>query len=180
MTSDRHIGPGLRTLLVAALAMLLAGCAGIEQFGAAGDVHALLIAIRDDDKAGFDAHVDRPALERQLRERLRAEAAKRTGHDPFAAALGAMLADAITDVAAGPLIQPGVFLAVAETLGYSPNQPIPDRLVIARSLRRIDDAHVCVATKQAGPCLLTFQNEDNSWRLVGFEGGLDMLLSKHR
>ena len=51
-----------------AAALALAGCATANRLGAANDVHALLVAIRDDDQAGFDAHVDRNALKEQLQD----------------------------------------------------------------------------------------------------------------
>ena len=57
-------------LMLAALALLASGCATAERVSAAGDVHALLIAIRDNDHAAFDARVDRPALEHQLEARI--------------------------------------------------------------------------------------------------------------
>jgi hypothetical protein len=41
---------------------MLAGCASVQTFDAARDVHAFLVAVRDGDRAAFDAHVDRPAL----------------------------------------------------------------------------------------------------------------------
>lgn len=47
-----------------------------REISAAADVHTLLIAIRDDDRSAFDAHVDRPALEAEFQavivERTRA------------------------------------------------------------------------------------------------------------
>ncbi|HEY1427309.1 MAG TPA: hypothetical protein VGF50_11600, partial [Caulobacteraceae bacterium] len=51
-------GPILAGLTAACLT--LAGCATTQRLGAANDVHALLVAIRDDDRATFDAHIDKP------------------------------------------------------------------------------------------------------------------------
>jgi hypothetical protein len=42
------------SLIVAAL---LSGCATTSRLDAAGDVHALLVAVRNHDRAGFDAHI---------------------------------------------------------------------------------------------------------------------------
>jgi hypothetical protein len=164
-----------RATSIVVLALVAGACAGPERFSAAGDVHALLIAIRDGDQAGFDAHVDRRALKTQLRARLMAEAARRSNGDPAVAALGAVLARPLVDVAADALVQPDVFRAVADYLGYSPDRPIPGQMVIAQSLRRIDDDRVCVPRKTDGPCLLMFRNEDGVWRLTGFEGDVGQL-----
>lgn len=161
--------------VAACLALLVGACADAERFDAAGDVHALLISIRDDDRAAFDAHVDRRALKGELRARLMAEAARRSGGDPTITALGALLARPLADAAADALVQPEVFRAVADYLGYSADRPIPGQIVIAQSLRRIDDDDVCVPRKKSGECLLVFKNEDHVWRLTGFEGDIGML-----
>jgi hypothetical protein len=164
-----------RILLAAVLALGLAACADAQRFDAAGDVHALLVAIRDDDQAAFDAHVDRGALKRELRERMLGEAKRRAGNDPTVAALGDLLAQPLADLAGDTLVQPEVFRAVADYLGYSPNRPLPGRFIIAQSLRRLDDQHVCVPRKKDGPCLLIFRDENHVWRLTSFEGDIGML-----
>ena len=51
-------------LLLAALA--LGACATAQKLGAANDVHALLVSIRDDDTATFDAHVDHEELKQEI------------------------------------------------------------------------------------------------------------------
>lgn len=162
-----------RMSLAAALACLLASCAGVDRYDAAGDVHAFLISIRNNDAQTFNAHVDRPALKEQMRARLMAQAQKRGG--AMGMMLGAYLADSLVGPAVDALVQPEVFLAVAQMMGYSPNTPIPSRLAIASALRRIDSDHVCAPTKANGPCLLTFRNEDGVWRLTDFNGDLSML-----
>ena len=55
-----------RLAIILSVSLGLASCATTEGLSAAGDVHALLVSIRDNDKAAFDAHVDRKALEAQL------------------------------------------------------------------------------------------------------------------
>jgi hypothetical protein len=164
-----------RAVLTVSLMLLTGGCADAERFSAAGDIHALLVSIRDGDQARFDAHVDRGALKTQLRARLMAEAARRTGGDSGLAVLGALLARPLADAAADALIQPDVFRAVADYLGYSADRPLPGQIVIAQSLRRIDEDHVCVPRKASGPCLLMFKDEDHVWRLTGFEGDVGLL-----
>ena len=164
-----------RALIAIGLTLLLGACADAERLSAAGDVHALLVSIRDGDQASFNAHIDRGALKTQLRARLMAEVTRRAGGDPTAAALGALFGRSLVDVAADALIQPDVFRAVAEYLGYSADRPIPSQIVIAQSLRSIDDSHVCVPRKKDGPCFLTFKDEDHTWRLTGFDGDINLL-----
>jgi hypothetical protein len=165
----------LQPVLFALLALAASACADAQRFDAAGDIHALLVSIRDNDKATFDAHVDRGALKEELRSRLMSEAMRRSGGDPTVAYLGDLFARPLADAAADALIQPTVFRAVAEYLGYSPDRPLPGQLAIAQSLRRIDDDTVCVPRKKDGPCVLSFRNENHVWRLNAFEGDIGML-----
>ena len=160
--------------LVAALALLAGACATTQRIDAAGDVHALLIAIRDDDHAGFDAHVDREALEQELEARIldRTQAADTTD---TVKALGALLAHPLSRLAGDALIRPKVFRAVAEYFGYRPQEPIPNQLEIAGALRTLPDGRVCAAKTRKGPCLITFANEAGTWRLVSFDGDISLL-----
>jgi len=158
--------------MIAALAVALSACATATRYDAAGDIHALLVAIRDNDRQAFDAHVDRPALKAQMKSRLTATAIQRGG------ALGGLLAQSLgglTDPLVDAAVQPSVFLAVAEAKGYSPSKPLPGRVTIASSLRYLEGDRVCVVDKKDGPCLLVFANEGGTWRLVAFEGSLDKL-----
>ncbi|MEY4256322.1 MAG: hypothetical protein RLZZ141_1549 [Pseudomonadota bacterium] len=163
-----------RWTLALVSAALLSSCATTSRYDAAGDVHQLLVAIRNHDQAGFEAHVDRAALKTQLRGRLMAEAAKAHGSDSLAV-LGALLARPLVDVAVDQLVQPDVFGAVADYMGYSAAKPLPDRVAIASVLRPIDETTVCAPRKKDGPCVLVFRKETGSWRLVGFEGDIGML-----
>lgn len=164
----------IRKLVVAALALSLAACATVPKLDAAGDIHDFLVAVRNGDRAAFEAHLDKAALKTQLRARIMAETAKARGGQSLQT-LGAFLAGPLVEVAADALLRPEVFRAVAEYQGYSPEQPIPGRLVIAGSLRRIDADRVCVIKKKDGPCVLIFQNEGGTWKLAGFEGDIGRL-----
>jgi hypothetical protein len=157
---------------IAALGLALAACASVARLDAGGDVHAFLVSIRNGDRGAFDAHVDRPALKEQLHARLMTEAKKQGGD---LAALGASLLRPLVDVAADQLVQPDVFRAVAENLGYSADAPLPDRLTIASALRPLDGDHVCIPRRKGGACLLVFRNEGGVWRLIDFEGDLSLL-----
>jgi hypothetical protein len=162
----------LRSLIAALAALSLSACATVERYDAAGDIHALLVSIRDNDKQAFDAHVDRPALKAQLKTRITAEITRRAG------AFGGVLAQTfsgIADPVIDAAVQPNVFLAVAEAKGYRPSQPLPGRAAIAASLRALPDDRVCAIDKKDGPCLLVFGNEAGTWRLIAYEGPADLL-----
>jgi hypothetical protein len=159
--------------LVAALTLLAAACATAQRIHAAGDVHALLIAIRDDDHAGFEAHVDREALEHELEARI-LERTQANTTDTIKAR-GALLAHPLSRLAGDAMIRPKVFRAVAEYYGYRPQTPIPNQLEIAGALRALPDGRVCAAKKRDGPCLITFANEAGTWRLVSFDGDISLL-----
>jgi len=160
--------------IVAGLALLAAACATTQRIDAAGDVHALLIAIRDDDHAGFEAHVDREALEHELEARILDRTQASAATDTIKA-LGAVLAHPLSQLAGDALIRPKVFRAVAEYFGYRPQTPIPNQLEIAGALRALPDGRVCAAKKRDGPCLITFANEAGTWRLVSFDGDISLL-----
>ena len=165
-------------LVCAAIApAIVSACATAERIGAAGDVHALLIAVRDDDRATFEAHVDRPALERQLESRILA-ATQSPGAGKAAQALGAALAGPLARFAGDAFIRPRVFRAVAEYYGYRPDTPIPGQLAIAGALRPVGEGRVCAAKGHGGPCLLTFADEDGAWKLVSFDGDIGLLSLK--
>jgi len=161
-----------RIAAIALMGLFVACCAGVDRYDAAGDVHAFLIAIRNGDAQTFNAHVDRPALKEQLKARMMAQAQKRGG---TMGVLTALMARPLVGVAVDALVQPDVFLLVAESMGYSPDAPIPNRVLIAAALRRMDADHVCAPIRKDGPCTLVFRNEDGVWRLIDFDGDLSML-----
>lgn len=173
----RRLSAGL--VAIALVANGLTGCATAARIDAAGDVHALLIAIRDNDKAAFNAHVDRPALKRSIEARLMAEADKATD-DPGLKALSALAAPYLADAANKALIQPATFRALAYQYGYRPDQPIPGQIAIAANLKALPDGRVCATKKKDGPCVLIFTREDGAWRLSGFEGDIADLRDRRR
>ena len=159
----------IRTLLALTLAAAsLSACATVNRYDAAGDVHALLVSIRDNDRAAFDARVDRQALKGQIEARLVQEAHKAKVESGWQAAIIA-LAGPAADVAGSALIRPETFRAAADYYGYTPDRPIPDRLSIAAMLKPVDDNRVCAKKKSSGPCLLTFTREGDTWRLTSFD-----------
>lgn len=153
--------------LLAALT-LLGGCATTRQLAAAPDVHALLVAIRDDDRAAFDAHVDRHALEAEM-QAVMVERSREAGMGDGAAGLGVLLSGPLARAAGSVLIRPEVFRAVADYYGYRPDTPIPGTLSLAVALTPLPDGRVCAKGRKGGPCLLTFADEDGTWKLVAFD-----------
>lgn len=154
-------------LALTAATLSLSACATVDRYDAAGDVHALLVAIRDQDRAAFDARVDRRALKGEIEARLMAQARDRKA-DNNLMAIAAVLAGPAADLAGEALIRPETFRAAANYYGYSPDKPLPGRVAIAGALRPLDDGRVCAA-KQDGPCLLTFTRDGSVWRLSGFD-----------
>jgi hypothetical protein len=176
MRSERnHAGIGAASLALVSLALAcLAACATTERIGAANDVHALLVAIRDDDRAAFDAHIDKPALEHELEARILERTEGGQSSDAVRA-LGAVLAHPMARLAGDALLRPSVFRAVAEYYGYKPGTPVPNQLEIAGALRALPDGRVCAARGRKGPCLITFASEAGAWRLVSFDGDIKEL-----
>lgn len=159
----------LRLLALAGIALIASSCATTTRLDAGADVHAFLVAIRDNDRTVFNAHVDRPALKRQIEARLIGEA-RGSNLNSSSQMLAAVLAQPIASLAGDALIQPRVFRSAAVALGYSPEKPIPGRFAIAQALRYTGPGEVCVAKDRAGPCLLVFELEDGVWRLTDFGG----------
>jgi hypothetical protein len=95
----------LRALIITAFALTLSACATVQKLPAAGDVHALLISIRDEDEVTFDSLVDRKALKKEIQARLMAEAGRR--NDQRISAVAALLGPTLADSPARPSSSPG-------------------------------------------------------------------------
>ncbi len=165
----------MRTYLaLVALALTLAGCATAQKLGAANDVHALLVSIRDDDKVAFNQHVDHEALKAQMQTVIDAQMAKNKNLRGLASLLG----PSTLDVADELLVQPRTFRMVAEQYGYRRDTQIPGAIAISQALKTLPDGRVCATKKKDGPCLLVFTKEQGVWKLSGFEGESSMLRLK--
>lgn len=164
----------MRALAITLLALTLAACASVKRLDAANDVHALLLSIRDNDQAAFDAHVDREALKKELQGRLD----KKVGQDQRLKGLADLLGPSIVDFAGEALIQPRTFKMVAEQYGYTDQTQIPGPVAIAGALKELPDGRVCATRKNDGPCMLVFSKIDGTWKLSGFEGDMSMLRLK--
>lgn len=166
----------LRRLVLFGLLGLLAACATASRLDAASDVHALLVAIRDEDRTAFDARVDREALKAEIASRLARETSRLKIEGLDLGRLGAVAAPALANFAGDALIQPRVFRQVAEAYGYSRDKPLPGTVAIASRLKAMPDGRVCATVEKDGPCVLIFtRNAEGRWRLSGFEGDLSSL-----
>lgn len=163
-----------RLLLALAAVLTLAACATAQKLGAANDVHALLVAIRDNDSQTFDAHVDHDALKKQLQGYLQSRVAKSKQLKGLADLLG----PSVVDFADEALIQPKTFRLVAEQYGYKSDTKIPNPLVIAQVLKPMPDGRVCATKAKNGPCVLMFTKEQGVWKLSSFEGDFSTLKIK--
>jgi hypothetical protein len=159
--------PAMALGLLGGLAFLV-GCATTQRFSAAPDVHALLVAIRDGDRATFDAHVDRRALEAEM-QAIVVEQTRNAGLGDGAAGMAVLLSGPVSHAAGSILIRPEVFRAIADYYGYRPDMPIPSSLSLAVALSPLPDGRVCARGGKSGPCLLTFADEGGTWKLVGFD-----------
>lgn len=158
----------MKPILAAVLAgLLLTACATPQQYDAARDIHAFLIAVRDGDRATFETHVDRRALRRQLEYRIIDELPR----DPVLRALGSLVSAPVANVATDALLRPQVFRTVAVYNGYDPSRPLPRPALIAQALRNAGSGQVCIGDRKS-PCTLVFAREEGVWRLVAFEGDL--------
>lgn len=154
----------------------LAACATASRLDAANDVHALLVAIRDEDRQAFDARVDRQALKAEIASRLAREASRLKVDGLDLGRLGVAASPALASLAGDALIQPGVFRQVAEAYGYTRDKPIPGTVAIASRLTAMPDGRVCATFEKDGPCVLVFtRSATGRWRLSGFEGDLSSL-----
>jgi hypothetical protein len=163
-----------KILIAAAAALILTACASANRLGAANDVHALLLSIRDNDSQTFDAHVDHEALKRQISAHIDAQ----IGQNKKVREIAALLGPSVIDFADQALIQPKTFKLVAEQYGYTTDTKIPGPIAIASALKTLPDGRVCATKKKDGPCIMTFTKENGTWKLTSFDGDFSTLRLK--
>jgi len=139
---------------------LLAACSGATtKYEAAEDVRAFVVAVRENDRAAFERHVDRQALRTQVLAQLRGQAG------PLADMLGGDLADQAAD----QLIRPETFRHALERSGAPARTP--SAAEIATQLRVVEEGRVCLPRAPNGPCAITFAEQGDTWRLVALDVG---------
>lgn len=158
----------IRYFVSSLLLLALSACATGERLSAASDVHSLLVSIRDNDRHGFDAHIDRPALEGEIQDVMVLQS-KATGVGEGLTGLSILASGPLSRVAAGVVLRPEVFRAIADYYGYNPEQPLPGAVRLAAALTPVSGGRVCAKDARTGVCLLTFAQEAGSWRLVAFD-----------
>ena len=155
--------PGAR-LIASALALAAAlGAVACQQaatqYDAAEDVRAFIVAVRENDRATFDRHVDRPVLREQLLGQVRAAIGDQAGP----------LGDALAQQAVDQLIRPESFQLALKQAG-APDRT-PTAAEIATQLRVVENGRVCLPRSQDGPCAITFARTGEDWRLVAIDAG---------
>lgn len=152
--------------VLALLALLtVGGCQqAATQYDAAEDVRAFIVAVRENDTAAFERHIDRPTLRAQMLEQVRAALGGQGG------ALGAALGQGLAEGAVDQLLRPESFQLALKQAGAP--ERTPTAAEIATQLRVVENGRVCLPRSQDGPCAITFaQGEDEVWRLVAIDAG---------
>jgi hypothetical protein len=150
----------LNIVLAGLAAAALAACGADVKYDAARDIHAFLTAVQNGDSAGFERHIDRPALRASMVAEAR-EALERQGAGALGPALGGGLAEAAVD----RMITPEGFKFAAEQGGMSRTPSAPE---IATQLRVVGAGRVCLAAPQGG-CALNFEEKGDVWKLVSID-----------
>lgn len=146
--------------LAVGLVACLAACSGAQtKYDAAEDVRAFLVAIRANDQAAFERHVDREALRTQVLGQLKGSAGP----------LADMLGGSFANQAADQLIRPESFRLALERSGAPSRTPSAPE--IATQLRVLEDGRVCLPRAPNGPCAITFAEQAEVWRLVAIDVG---------
>ena len=147
--------------LAAAMALCLCSCDAVPRYQAAEGVHAFLAAVQKDDKSAFEAHVDRAKLKRDVRRQIE-ETAAGAGFGVLGGMLGGPQADALMN----QMISPDAFRIVWMRSGVSIRRA-PSALELTPMLRMLGDDSACLHALHGRNCVLTFQNEGGTWKLVG-------------
>ena len=141
---------------LSALALLLSACGLGERSQASKAIADFLAAVDRGDRAAFEAGIDRPALQSDLRDQL-AEMGKSRGMDVDGGASEFAL-DRMISLQA-------VRLAAAQTQPGWPPAPTATQVVPRMKVR--DLSHVCLEKVDTRKCLLDFAKQKGVWRLVG-------------
>jgi hypothetical protein len=146
-----------RALIAAALALPVAACGAQSKYEAGEDVRALLLAVRQNDRAAFERYVDRPSLRTsvaaQLNERLAAEAG------PYGGLLGGL-----ADQAADQLIRPEAFQIAIRQSGLPDRTPTAAEIAVL--LKDAGDGALCLEDARTKECAMTFRKLGEDWKLT--------------
>ena len=153
----RMLSKGLVVALTA-LAVALGGCDIGVRADAAKAIERFMKAVHDDDRAAFEAAIDRPALRSDLRDQL----------TDLGRAKGVVVDGGPSEFALDRMISPGVFrLVEARTGEVLPHAPTAAEIALIMKVR--DKGHVCVGDPRQDRCTLSFAKRAGAWRLVGMQ-----------
>ena len=145
-----------KLLILALLALPLAGCGGAAPKGAAETASRLLAAAMTNDRVAFEAEIDRAALRDDMRRQVIAMARTKS-----------------LDVEGGPsefaldrMISPDA-IRLVDGKGRRLTEA-PEAGEVRGMLKAVDETHVCLHQADAD-CLLTFGKGKAGWRLVGMK-----------
>jgi hypothetical protein len=157
----------LSKAVFASLAVLtLAACDAMPRYRAAQGVRDFLSAIQKNDHQAFDAHVDRAKVRDDVRRQLAASA---DGADED---IGRVIGGPAVDDMMNRMISPESFRIVWMRSGVSIRRA-PNALEIAPLLRMQGEDRACLRNPRRGsPCILTFEDENGVWKLVGVNARL--------
>lgn len=147
-----------KSLVVAltALAVVLGGCDIGVRAEAAKAIERFLAAVHNNDRAAFEAAVDRPALRADLRDQL----------TDLGRARGVIVEGGPSEFTLDRMISPGAFRLVEAKTGQVLSHA-PNAAEIALIMKVRDKGHVCVGDPSKAACALSFAKRDGVWRLVG-------------
>ncbi len=139
-----------------ALALVLGGCDLRVRADASQAIARFLKAVHEDDRAAFEAAIDRPALRSDLRDQLvdlgRANSVEVDGGP--------------SEFALDRMISPEAFRLVEAKTGRAlPTTPNAAEVAVLMKVR--DRTHVCLGDPRNDRCLLSFTRKKGVWRLVG-------------
>ena len=151
----RMLRKGLVVALTA-LAVALGGCDIGVRADAAKAIERFLAAVHNNDRAAFEAAVDRPPLRADLRDQL----------TDLGRAKGVIVEGGPSEFTLDRMISPAAFRLVEAQTGQVLSHA-PNAAEIALIMKVRDKGHVCVGDPSKAACVLSFAKRDGVWRLVG-------------
>ena len=137
-------------------AAALAACGGGAPSGAAESASRLLAAAVYEDRVGFEAEIDRPAVREDIRRQV-----------------NALARDAVLEVDGGPsdfaldrMISPEAIRLVDPSGEALVTPPTVEQ--VAPMMKPAGEGRVCLHG-ESRECLLTFAKDAEGWRLVGMK-----------
>jgi hypothetical protein len=138
-----------------ALVLALSACGIDVRADAAQGIARFLDAVRRDDRAAFEASIDRPALRADLRDQL-ADLGRAKDID---------IEGGPSEFALDRMITPEAFRLVSARTG-EPLPIAPSAAQVALLMTVKDKTHVCLGDAAGQRCALAFGKRSGGWRLT--------------